>query len=622
MSQVKLEGLYLKNFRSIQELDWDLTSVESGLIFVSGDNRVEPSLGANGAGKSSIFEGMVWTLYGQNSRNIKTPTLVTWGESKRSVIGRVKLSIDNESIQIERTAQTAGLRIFQHGEWRTVVQTDVNNLLGLDFNSFIWLVYIPQFGIRFFDLTPTEKLNLFTSIMEETLNKWAVFADKARDRASELTREIEQRNIELGKFSGLLQAQTTTEYRKLSSAFETDRTKKLKELNADILKEQKKFKNITKDLKVSKRDIAATKSVLEHDVKSKDKIDKARNDALVDLNKAKDLLRTCEIQIRMYEKELNTIENLEDVCPTCNQQVDSEHKAKIIKDLRTKISKEENKLNRHTALVEDKEEHFNRKRGELQAVTEEIQRYGRQTNDLELEYRTLEKDYDRCSDELEKLKGDVKALKSQRNEYEVLIQKTRDKKKLLNRVVTTMTEETQELNKELVAQNYWKKGFKDIRIMLIREALKEFESYVNMNLVSLGLENWQVTLDIESETKSGTLRRELSVFVTTTEDGEKMTVPFNVWSGGEGQRLRLAGIFGMIDFIQNYNNVEFNIEIYDEPTTWLSNAGIVNLMETLAQRASSTDRRIMVIDHRDLESLGTFDSAIAIVKDSTGTHIE
>lgn len=622
MSQVKLEGLYLKNFRSIQELDWDLTSVESGLIFVSGDNRVEPSLGANGAGKSSIFEGMVWTLYGQNSRNIKTPTLVTWGESKRSVIGRVKLSIDNEPIQIERTAQTAGLRIFQHGEWRTVVQTDVNNLLGLDFNSFIWLVYIPQFGIRFFDLTPTEKLNLFTSIMEETLNKWAVFADKARDRASELTREIEQRNIELGKFSGLLQAQTTTEYRKLSSAFETDRTKKLKELNADILKEQKKFKNITKDLKVSKRDIAATKSVLEHDVKSKDKIDKARNDALVDLNKAKDLLRTCEIQIRMYEKELNTIENLEDVCPTCNQQVDSEHKAKIIKDLRTKISKEENKLNRHTALVEDKEEHFNRKRGELQAVTEEIQRYGRQTNDLELEYRTLEKDYDRCSDELEKLKGDVKALKSQRNEYEVLIQKTRDKKKLLNRVVTTMTEETQELNKELVAQNYWKKGFKDIRIMLIREALKEFESYVNMNLVSLGLENWQVTLDIESETKSGTLRRELSVFVTTTEDGEKMTVPFNVWSGGEGQRLRLAGIFGMIDFIQNYNNVEFNIEIYDEPTTWLSNAGIVNLMETLAQRASSTDRRIMVIDHRDLESLGTFDSAIAVVKDSTGTYIE
>lgn len=622
MSQVKLEGLYLKNFRSIQELDWDLTSVESGLIFVSGDNRVEPSLGANGAGKSSIFEGMVWTLYGQNSRNIKTPTLVTWGESKRSVIGRVKLSIDNEPIQIERTAQTAGLRIFQHGEWRTVVQTDVNNLLGLDFNSFIWLVYIPQFGIRFFDLTPTEKLNLFTSIMEETLNKWAVFADKARDRASELTREIEQRNIELGKFSGLLQAQTTTEYRKLSSAFETDRTKKLKELNADILKEQKKFKNITKDLKVSKRDIAATKSVLEHDVKSKDKIDKARNDALVDLNKAKDLLRTCEIQIRMYEKELNTIENLEDVCPTCNQQVDSEHKAKIIKDLRTKISKEENELNRHTALVEDKEEHFNRKRGELQAVTEEIQRYGRQTNDLELEYRTLEKDYDRCSDELEKLKGDVKALKSQRNEYEVLIQKTRDKKKLLNRVVTTMTEETQELNKELVAQNYWKKGFKDIRIMLIREALKEFESYVNMNLVSLGLENWQVTLDIESETKSGTLRRELSVFVTTTEDGEKMTVPFNVWSGGEGQRLRLAGIFGMIDFIQNYNNVEFNIEIYDEPTTWLSNAGIVNLMETLAQRASSTDRRIMVIDHRDLESLGTFDSAIAVVKDSTGTHIE
>jgi DNA repair exonuclease SbcCD ATPase subunit len=235
---------------------------------------------------------------------------------------------------------------------------------------------------------------------------------------------------------------------------------------------------------------------------------------------------------------------------------------------------------------------------------------------------TLVTNKGRCVDELQTLKGDIEALKSQPNEYNTLIRKTENKRKLLNRVATSMLDEITEMDLELVAQNYWKKGFKDIRIMLIQQALKEFESYVNMNLVSLGLDNWKVMLDVESETKSGSIRRELSVFVTTTEEGEKMTVPFNVWSGGEGQRLRLAGILGLIDFIQNYNNIEFDMEIYDEPTTWLSNAGITNLIETLAQRAAALDRRVLVIDHRDLESMGTFDHIITVCKDATGTHIE
>jgi energy-coupling factor transporter ATP-binding protein EcfA2 len=110
--------------------------------------------------------------------------------------------------------------------------------------------------------------------------------------------------------------------------------------------------------------------------------------------------------------------------------------------------------------------------------------------------------------------------------------------------------------------------------------------------------------------------------ITTTDSDEQRTVPFDVWSGGEGQRLRLAGTLGLIDFIENYNNVAFDIEVYDEPTTWLSNVGISNLLEALAERAEVLNRRILVVDHRDLASMGEFTNTVNVIKDDNGTHIE
>lgn len=622
MSRIKFTGLTLRNFRSIRDLTWQLDALESGLTFVSGQNRVEPSLGANGAGKSSIFEGLVWTLYGQNSRNIKTPTLVTWGQSKRNIYGLVSLIKDDEEIQIERTANTAGLRVNDVNGWRNVQQSDVNNLLGLDFNSFIWLVYIPQFGIRFFDLTPTEKLTLFTSIMEEALEKWVVFAEKAKARASELTRLIADTSKEHSQMTGLLQAQSTKEYRKLSREFEAKRQEDISEVNKLTIKIARKIRDVDSSYQENERCKSRNEDEIAELTETIGNLELELRERVDTLNNAVSNRTETRVTLRMLEKDLRELEEVEGVCPLCQQVVNDEHKTRTINDLRERIAEEIENDKRLDDLVDTAQRSQRSKLVQIEKKRENLDELNNVTRDLQTTRRRLDEERDRLTNQLVEYKNDIKALKSQRNEYDTLIQKTKNKKRVINRVVTSLAEELAEMNRELVAQNYWKKGFKDIRIMLIKQAIKEFEAYVNANLVNLGLENWQVTLDVESETKSGSVVRELSVFITTQEDGEKMTVPFNVWSGGEGQRLRLAGILGLIDFIQNYNNVEFDLEVYDEPTTWLSNTGIANLIDTLKERSDELQRRILIIDHRDLASMGTFDNMLTVYKDADGTHIE
>lgn len=610
MALIQLTGVTLKHFRSIKNLTWDIEGIQPGLIFVSGEN---------GAGKSSISEGIVWTLYGHNSRNIRTPTLVSWGVKKRNIYGCVSFIKNDVRHKVERTHNT--LKLYTGDESEVVQQSDVNDVLGLDFSSFIWLVYIPQFGIRFFDLSPSEKLSLFTSIMEDTLSKWSDYAERASDSVKKLGSQIFDETEDKNRVKGILQGLTTKEYARLSKDFEKNRKSKIKNLlerKHNLIADINRFTTLKEEYNEK---IAEAERKIEGVRRKQQQLqrDKVRQEKIKStLNGDK---RVIETRKAMNRSQVHALESIDSECFTCHQSVSPDVKTTQIAQLNTvydRMLTHQRKLDQKFARVSNEIDELNMR---INRTSAKDDRLDEDIHDFERAKHEAQYNVNTCSDSLQNVRDDIKALKSQHNEYDKLIDNTKVKKKLLKRVAGTLDEELEELNHELVASTYWKTGFKNIRIMLLRQAVKEFEAYVNDNLDSLGLDDWQVTLDVESETKSGKVRRELSVLINTSENGEKMSVPFNVWSGGEGQRLRLAGILGMIDFIENYNDVEFDIEIYDEPTTWLNNEGISNLIETLSERADSLQRRILVIDHRDLGTMGRFDGTIEVVKNANGTQI-
>jgi energy-coupling factor transporter ATP-binding protein EcfA2 len=134
---------------------------------------------------------------------------------------------------------------------------------------------------------------------------------------------------------------------------------------------------------------------------------------------------------------------------------------------------------------------------------------------------------------------------------------------------------------------------------------------------SLGLVGWRISYSTETETKSGT--QKLGVQVEVQSPVNKG--PFSAWSGGEGQRIRLCTALGFGSLLQRWSGVRWCLEVFDEPTSWLSEAGIEDLLDLLKNRTDLMDKAILVADHRGLQHAG-FDRILTVVKDAEGSSIQ
>jgi energy-coupling factor transporter ATP-binding protein EcfA2 len=143
------------------------------------------------------------------------------------------------------------------------------------------------------------------------------------------------------------------------------------------------------------------------------------------------------------------------------------------------------------------------------------------------------------------------------------------------------------------------------------------EIEINNNLVALGLVNWTITFDIERENKSGSITKGFSVLIN---DPTGQTVKYESLSGGEGQRVRLAGCFGLANLITERAGLSNRIEFYDELSQHMSDEGIEDMLNTLRDRAINSEKQIYVIDHRSID-YGDFTETIQIIKDENGSRL-
>jgi DNA repair exonuclease SbcCD ATPase subunit len=124
------------------------------------------------------------------------------------------------------------------------------------------------------------------------------------------------------------------------------------------------------------------------------------------------------------------------------------------------------------------------------------------------------------------------------------------------------------------------------------------------------MDGWKVQLATETETKSGTVKLGVQIIVSSP----KSTAAWEAWSGGESQRLRLAMALGLASMIQRASGSWWNLEIFDEPSTFLSTEGVEHLLETLDYRAGVAKKAIWIVDHVAL-TYANFKEIWSMVKD-------
>lgn len=237
---------------------------------------------------------------------------------------------------------------------------------------------------------------------------------------------------------------------------------------------------------------------------------------------------------------------------------------------------------------------------------------------LEAQARTAEQavaDWERQLDELE---ADLEDIEHDVNPHRVQQEKNEKRLAQLNEEREKQFTELEQLVEAEEASRYWVRGFKSVKLFAVSAALNELEAEVNNALDGLGLGGWSVEFDVDRENKSGTLSKGFFAFISGPDNLEP--VKWEAWSGGESQRLRLAASLGLANMIRASKGLELPFEIWDEPSQWMSDAGITGLLDVLQRRARRLKRQIWLIDHRGLEH--PFDAAICIEKTHSGSTIK
>lgn len=186
---MKIKTVSLQNFFSHQVSTLNLEN--RGLLFVEGDNQ--DTGGSNAAGKSSIFDGIRWCLYGQVSRDISKSGVSRNG--KGDCLVYTNLEVNNVDVKIyryrEHSTYGSKVLVYLNDVSQTLgknsdTQEFINETLGIGDSGFCSAVMFPQGGTGFSSFTDGAQKDILDGIL-----KTGRFS-KAQERAKELAAKLYQ----------------------------------------------------------------------------------------------------------------------------------------------------------------------------------------------------------------------------------------------------------------------------------------------------------------------------------------------------------------------------------------------------------------------------------------------
>ena len=582
-----------------------------GLFHLNGENKVDPQLGANGSGKSTMFCCLSWILFGKWPGGLTSPTIARWNSKKGSVYASCLLSVDGEDVQVSRSWNPNWIKIDDD----RCNDEDVLKLVGMDADSFSSSVLIGQGSKLFLDLPSVNRSALVSSILG--LNEWESRRDFSAKIVKDAEKECDQIEKEIANTAGKIEALQSISYEQNVREWdlEKDRNKeecvsKVKTLKDDIAKVGKNIGKLQleKDkVEVELRDQKGrTFDVLELERKEQRMLDKHSG-----------RLKSAR---KEYDQLGSRIDQLSDTkkCYACGQELSS-------LDQKNMLDSEKDRLEVTEDEIDDLIKNVRYYRKECTLLESKVKDARESEAEKQIKYNSITdrisvaKSYrSRVVTELDYLEKNA-AKANKENPWK---KKESQRRRQLNSAKMdsgNLKKELQEVRKENDHVSYWVKGFNQLRLDLIGRAVRSLENESNANLSYLGMGNWSIELSVDRETKSKTVTKGFHVMVRSPDSLE--AIPLDVWSGGESQRLRLAITMGLSDMIQDYLGSQWGIEIYDEPCSWLSSDGIEALLSALKERAIRTKKAIWVVDHRSLGS-GAFDRRAIMIKDEKGSRFE
>jgi DNA repair exonuclease SbcCD ATPase subunit len=590
MKHISLTALRLTGFRSFSQATTIEFSHNAGLKLITGDNQLEPRLGANGCGKSTIWDAACFALYGVSVKGLRASDLISDGQQQLQVAAY--LTIDDQTHTIMR--QAPPMRLFVDGQ--PAEQADVEALIKLSKARFLNSVIFGQATPLFIDLPVPARGDLLDEVLD--LELWMRAADKAGEKHRSNSEELNTLRRSMAATQGQLEGLgDIARFDEQISAWDANKFDRINELLAEfdvLVQEHEALQGQASD----KRLLPIDENVAKLDFE----IMRAQH------TRTREKQASINAELKVFYDQITFMEH-NDNCPTCDQPITTEH------------------LVQHNAMVKP---HIDGLEKQLETVKLDILTTKSQLEANELSWRGLVREnQEKLSSvrilrsqaaekkrAMDRLEQEIERLADQDNPFAAEAARVKAEHQRLTDILVIQRQEESMAVSRLAQLDFWRQGFKKVRLFCLDSVLRELDIETSNALMALGLIGWRIKFKTATETKSGTMRLGVQVDISPPNAQRR----FEHLSGGESQRARLAVSLGLASLIQRWAGVRFNLEVFDEPTAWLSEQGVEDLLESLAARAADNTRAIWVCDHRALIYAG-FSEIMNIVKDREGSRI-
>lgn len=613
--ETEFEEVTLENFGPFVGRHKFNLSRDGTLTFVKGRNLAEPRLGPNGAGKSKLLNSIVWCLYGKTTDDLLTPDIRPWLSKDRTAVTVTLTSWDgSEGLHhtITRTAAPNALTL----DGKRCSQDDIENLVGMPLSVFRLAPFLGQGQPLFHDLPNDKKLQFLVEVLG--LHRWDEYSDRAKAKTVGLSSKLDYTS---GEIKASLVRVEELKVQVARQKEEVDRWEEERIVQVEAA--QKKLGDLNKHVNKLEGTYSKVSSLLD-EVQLKLKLDQVSMRKLTEeAHKADIEYRNVMSRRAQIEQEHGraqaqlTMLKRNRMCPTCGQQIKRESRylenVEAIEDQIHKYSKELGSKTKDAAKAD-----ADRAKARTEAFEQTLGKLAAEADQLTGEEILQRRELDTAKVELAHAKRVCEEFATGANPHRPRFAELRTAAKKASDEAAELQEQYEALEIQLERTRYWVRGFKDVRLHVLEEALSELEFATNSMLDAIGLVGWEVRYAVERETKAGTIARGLMTTVLSPQ--QKGDVKWKSYSGGEGQRLRIAGALALSEVLLARAGVSCNLEVLDEPSQHMSSEGVSDLCEFLASRARMLKKSIYLIDHMAIESI-YFDSTVVVEKTAQGSRI-
>jgi DNA repair exonuclease SbcCD ATPase subunit len=530
-------------------------------------------IGTNGAGKSTILDALCFGLFGRPFRKIKKDLLLNSINNKDCIV-ELEFEIGDRDYKIIRGIKPNVFEIYCNGN---LVDQDAkckdyqehleNLILRLNYKTFTQVVVLGSASFTpFMQLSPTDRRTIIEDLLD--IEIFSTMNTLVKLKLSEL-KELTQQNkfdtdLVIEKIN--LQKQNIEEHKKHNEEEVKNKQDEINTNNEQITKLQSDIGLINKHIeqlqaKISDKDTVSAKSKKLVQVEAK-----------LENNKTK-----IKKDIQFYE--------VNDHCPTCKQDLDTDFKTEQVKERNAKLTEiEDGIVKLEEALAE-----VNIRITEINNTAVKISEHHSEIIKMNSSIQSINK-------YIVKLNTEINLLVTKKDNMEV----DNEKLKELRDTLSVLTESQKEVSTEKHYYDFASSLLKDtgIKTKIIKQYLPVMNKLINKYLASM---NFFVDFNINES------------FEETIKSRYRDEFSYYNFSEGEKFRIDLALLFTWRQIAKLKNSANTNLLILDEVfDSSLDTGGTDEFMKLIHELGH--DSNVFVISHKGDQLFDKFRSVIKFQK--------